>query len=272
MTYEAFSTRHGACSLLAILEFGRVQVRKAGWLAVSVLIALPAATGFVAARDDVSCVDTSAHKATFITVARGVRLEVLDWGGTGDPMVLLTGSGDNAHVFDEFAFQFTDRLHVIGITRRGFGRSSQPASGYDLDTRAHDDIAVLDSLGIGQAIFVGHSIRRAYAVYLTERGRKRLPRQERSCDASRTTCSRRCRRASGRRWTRSSCASANTRSPAKRLRAAFTTFASEFTHASECSSSRSRFSGVAATKSRAGTSSRRARLNPQSIAYTARFN
>jgi non-heme chloroperoxidase len=83
---------------------------------------------------------------------------VLDWGGAGEPMVLLTGSGDNAHAFDEFAFQFTDRFHVHGITRRGFGRSSQPASGYDLATRAHDDIAVLDTLGIRQAVFVGHSI------------------------------------------------------------------------------------------------------------------
>jgi non-heme chloroperoxidase len=136
----------------------QVGKARAGLIAVSVLIALLAATGFVAARDDVSCVDTSPHKATFVTVAPGVRLEVLDWGGSGDPMVLLAGSGDNAHVYDEFAFQFTDRFHVIGITRRGFGRSSQPASGYDLETRAHDDIAVLDTLGIGQAIFVGHSL------------------------------------------------------------------------------------------------------------------
>jgi pimeloyl-ACP methyl ester carboxylesterase len=62
------------------------------------------------------------------------------------------------HVYDQFAFQFTDRFRVIGITRRGFGRSSQPASGYDLDTRARDDIAVLDSLKIGPAVFVGHSL------------------------------------------------------------------------------------------------------------------
>ena len=73
-------------------------------------------------------------------------------------MVLLTGLGDNAHVYDQFAYQFTDRFHVIGITRRGFGRSSQPAHGYDLDTRARDDIAVLDKLNIRQAVFVGHSV------------------------------------------------------------------------------------------------------------------
>jgi pimeloyl-ACP methyl ester carboxylesterase len=110
------------------------------------------------ATNDVSCFDTSPHKTMFITVAPDVRLEVLDWSGVGDTMVLLTGSGDNAHVYDEFAYQFTDRFRVIGITRRGFGRSSQPAGGYDLDTRARDDIAVLDRLDIRQAVFVGHSI------------------------------------------------------------------------------------------------------------------
>jgi pimeloyl-ACP methyl ester carboxylesterase len=73
-------------------------------------------------------------------------------------MVLLAGLGDNAHVFDAFAHHFTDRFRVIGITRRGFGRSSQPAHGYDLDTRARDDLAVLDALGIREAVLVGHSI------------------------------------------------------------------------------------------------------------------
>jgi non-heme chloroperoxidase len=112
----------------------------------------------IAAANDVSCFDTSPHKTTFVTVDPDVQLEVLDWGGAGDTMVLLTGLGDNAHVYDEFAYQFIDRFRVVGITRRGFGRSSQPARGYDLDTRARDDIAVLDKLNIRRAVFVGHSI------------------------------------------------------------------------------------------------------------------
>ena len=110
------------------------------------------------ATNNVSCFDASEHKVSFVTVEPDVQLEVLDWGGTGDALVLLAGLGDNAHVFDQFAYQFTDRFHVIGITRRGFGRSSQPAHGYDLDTRARDDIAVLDKLNIRQAVFVGHSV------------------------------------------------------------------------------------------------------------------
>jgi pimeloyl-ACP methyl ester carboxylesterase len=110
------------------------------------------------ATDNVCCFENAGHEVTFVTVEPGVQLEVLDWGGEGDALVLLAGLGDNAHVYDQFAYQFTDRFHVLGITRRGFGRSSQPPHGYDLDTRARDDIAVLDKLNIRQAVFVGHSV------------------------------------------------------------------------------------------------------------------
>jgi non-heme chloroperoxidase len=110
------------------------------------------------APNNISCFDTSEHKVSFVTVEPDVQLEVLDWGGTGETLVLLAGLGDNAHIYDQFAYQFTDRFHVIGITRRGFGRSSQPAHGYDLETRARDDIAVLDKLNIPRAVFVGHSV------------------------------------------------------------------------------------------------------------------
>ena len=105
-----------------------------------------------------ACVDNTPHDIRFVKVAPGVELEVLDWGGSGETMMLLTGLGDNAHVFDEFAFQFTDYFHVIGITRRGFLPSSQPRHGYDVRTRAADVIAVLDALRIDRAVFVGHSI------------------------------------------------------------------------------------------------------------------
>src|SRR4051794_16105515 len=67
-----------------------------------------------------ACRDTTPHKTRFVRVEAGVSLEVVDWGGEYKPrtMVLLTGLGDNAHVYDQFAQQFTDDFHVIGITRR----------------------------------------------------------------------------------------------------------------------------------------------------------
>ena len=112
-----------------------------------------------------TCFDGTPHKEMVVGVANGVQLQVLDWGGTNNArtLVLLTGLGDNAHVYDQFAFQFTDFFHVIGITRRGYLPSSQPpgqtpGAGYDLEARAHDDIAVLDILHISKAVFVGHSV------------------------------------------------------------------------------------------------------------------
>ena len=107
-----------------------------------------------------ACFDATPHQKTCVTVDSGVRLQVLDWGGADKPdtMVLLTGYGDNAHVYDGFAYQFTDYFHVIGVTRRGFLPSSQPESGYDVEARARDDIEVLKQLGISKAVFVGHSL------------------------------------------------------------------------------------------------------------------
>lgn len=107
-----------------------------------------------------ACRDLTAHKSSFVRVDAGVWLEVLEWGGERNArtMVLLTGLGDNAHVYDQFAQQFTDSFRVIGITRRGFAPSSRPTKGYDVETRARDDIAVLDALRILKATFVGHSL------------------------------------------------------------------------------------------------------------------
>lgn len=112
----------------------------------------------IAGAQPESFVDPSEHQIRFIEVEPGVKLEVLDWGGSGETMVLLAGLGDNAHIFDDFAYQFNDRFRVLAITRRGFGHSSQPDTGYDVETRAQDDLRVLDALHIDRAIFVGHSM------------------------------------------------------------------------------------------------------------------
>jgi non-heme chloroperoxidase len=102
--------------------------------------------------------DPSSHTVLKIAVEQQVELEVLDWGGTGAALVFLAGLNDTAHAFDDFAPRFRDTFRVYGITRRGFGASSRPDSGYDSATRAHDVLAVLDSLGVETAILAGHSI------------------------------------------------------------------------------------------------------------------
>jgi non-heme chloroperoxidase len=102
--------------------------------------------------------DPSKHKVQFVTVNDGVRLEVLDWGGSGRPVVLLAGLGFTAHVFDGFAEKLAESCHVYGITRRGYGASSRPATGYGEQRLAQDDLQVFDALNLVKPIVAGHSI------------------------------------------------------------------------------------------------------------------
>jgi len=94
----------------------------------------------------------------FVTVSPGVRLHYLDFGGSGEPVFLLAGLGNTANVYRDFAPLLTDRYRVRALTRRGYGGSSQPSSGYDRPTLAQDIRAVLDSLDITTVHLVGHSI------------------------------------------------------------------------------------------------------------------
>lgn len=112
----------------------------------------------LAAQETAAWKDPSPHKISFITVDKDVRLEVLDWGGSGRPLVLLTGLEDNAHVFDDFAPKLTSEYHVLGITRRGYGASTIAASGYDANRLGDDVLAVVDSLKLENPVLVGHSI------------------------------------------------------------------------------------------------------------------
>ncbi len=86
-----------------------------------------------------------------------IRLEVLDWGGSGRPVILLAGGGDTAHVFDEFAPKLAAHCRVYGITRRGFGASTYAP----LENDAHlgdDVLAVIRQLKLNKPVLVGHSI------------------------------------------------------------------------------------------------------------------
>ena len=102
--------------------------------------------------------DPSPHTTRFVTVDKDVRLEVLDWGGSGRPIILLAGGGNTAHVFDDFAPKLTAHHHVYGITRRGFGASGYSATDHPADRLGDDVVAVIDALNLKKPILVGHSI------------------------------------------------------------------------------------------------------------------
>ncbi len=126
-------------------------------IVVGVLLSVTSAVGRLEAQET-GWVDRSSHRTTYVMVDEGVELEILDWGGTGRPLVLLAGLGMTAHVFDAFAPDLTRHGHVYGVTRRGFGDSTKPAEGYSPDRLADDVLTVIEILGLEGPVVIGHSI------------------------------------------------------------------------------------------------------------------
>jgi non-heme chloroperoxidase len=127
------------------------------WATVTVLL-LNSIAVQLSAQQSLPWRDPSPHTIQLVTAEENVNLEVLDWGGSGRAVVLLTGLGNTAHIFDDFAPKLTSEYHVYGITRRGYGASSVPASGYSADRLGDDVLAVLNALKLERPVLVGHSI------------------------------------------------------------------------------------------------------------------
>ncbi|MEE4542611.1 alpha/beta hydrolase [Streptomyces sp. V4-01] len=98
----------------------------------------------------------------YITVGRenstDIELYYEDHGG-GQPVVLIHGYPLDGHSWEKQLPALLDAGHrVITYDRRGFGRSSQPTTGYDYDTFAADLDAVLTGLDLTDVVLVGFSM------------------------------------------------------------------------------------------------------------------
>jgi non-heme chloroperoxidase len=125
------------------------------------LTSLLTIAGPLVAQDKADNHDTTAHSIRFVIVQENVKLEVLDWAGSGRPVILLHGGNSTAHEFDKFAPKLTGSYHVYGITRCGCGASSAPPptdANYTADRLGDDVLAVIDDLGIDPPVLVGHSL------------------------------------------------------------------------------------------------------------------
>jgi len=79
--------------------------------------------------------------------------------GAGRPLVLIHGYQLSGRGWDrQVPALLDDGYRVITYDRRGFGKSSQPATGYDYDTFAADLRELLTTLDLYDATLVGHSM------------------------------------------------------------------------------------------------------------------
>jgi non-heme chloroperoxidase len=98
--------------------------------------------------------------------------------GTGRPVVLIHGYPLSGRAWDKQVPVLLEAgRRVITYDRRGFGKSSQPVTGYDYDTFAADLKTLVDTLDLRDAVLVGHSMGTGEVTrYLGAYGSERVAR------------------------------------------------------------------------------------------------
>lgn len=98
--------------------------------------------------------------------------------GSGPPVVLIHGYPLSGRAWDKQLLALLGAGHrVITYDRRGFGKSSQPTSGYDYDTFAADRHKLLEVLDLRETTLVGHSMGSGEVTrYLSTFGSARVER------------------------------------------------------------------------------------------------
>ncbi|USQ86310.1 alpha/beta hydrolase [Streptomyces phaeoluteigriseus] len=94
-----------------------------------------------------------------VTIDDGTAIFYKDWGPRdGQPIVFHHGWPLSADDWDtQMLFFLQHGYRVIAHDRRGHGRSSQTATGHDMDTYASDVAALTDALDLRDAVHIGHS-------------------------------------------------------------------------------------------------------------------
>ena len=110
-----------------------------------------------------------------ITTKDGTTIYYKDWG-TGPAVTFSHGWPLNADAWDnQMLFLAQNGFRVIAHDRRGHGRSSQPATGNDMNGYADDLAALIDALDLRDATLVGHSTGGGeVARYIGRHGTKRV--------------------------------------------------------------------------------------------------
>jgi pimeloyl-ACP methyl ester carboxylesterase len=89
-----------------------------------------------------------------------LTIAALDWGGDGDPLLLLHPNGFCAGLFHPLALALRGTYRPIGVDLRGQGGTDTPPTvdGFGFEQMARDVLAVLDHLGVEQVVALGESL------------------------------------------------------------------------------------------------------------------
>ena len=86
-----------------------------------------------------------------------LRLQYRDWGGSGQPIVLLHGLASTSHIWDLVAPILTNDFSVVALDQRGHGLSEKPDHGYDFASMTADLHGFINALELDKPLIIGHS-------------------------------------------------------------------------------------------------------------------
>lgn len=101
--------------------------------------------------------------------ADDLRFHYRDWGGSGQPVLLLHGLASTGHIWDLVAPLLVDDFRVIALDLRGHGQSDKPEEGYDFEAVGGDVFNVIAELGMERPVIVGHSYGATVGLWVAAR-------------------------------------------------------------------------------------------------------
>ncbi|MEU6513669.1 alpha/beta hydrolase [Streptomyces sp. NPDC046978] len=102
------------------------------------------------------------------TTAAGQRLSFLDFGGPGQLLLALHGHFGEGRTFTNLARELGDHWRIIAPDQRGHGYSDRPAD-FSRNGYIQDAASVLETLGLSNAVVLGHSLGGVNAYQLAAR-------------------------------------------------------------------------------------------------------
>lgn len=98
-------------------------------------------------------------------IINGLRLHYLEWNKEGgSTLVLLHGTGGDAHIWDHFASSVPNHFRIIALDQRGHGESDWPRPpAYKCEDYVNDLDKLIQSLHLEKVIIMGHSMGALHA-------------------------------------------------------------------------------------------------------------
>jgi non-heme chloroperoxidase len=110
-----------------------------------------------------------AEDMSYIENRAGVRLRISDRGSGDSPIVLVHGWKGSHRLWDPVIARLERSHRVVAFDLRGMGESDKPRGAYSFDEFADDLSAVIESLGLAEALLVGWSMGTTVALRYLER-------------------------------------------------------------------------------------------------------